>query len=141
MTDQKQAFQPRQRKFTALRKETHYPKAERMPMGELNRHYARMCRVGNVDLWETLFAIAWITLIGAIAGGVVTDSLSKSAAFVMGGFALVCFAAWYAVRDTEAETVKAIREDFKADILDTFELIEIIEDTAELEVDQRQESP
>jgi hypothetical protein len=100
-----------------------------------------MCRVGNVDLWETLFAVAWITLLGAIAGGVATDSLSGTATLVMGGFAIVCFIAWFAIRDTEAESVKAIREDFKADILDTFEFIETVETLSEaVEAEEKDQS-
>jgi hypothetical protein len=92
-------------------------------IGELRTHYERLCRVGNVDLWKVLFSGSWQVLAGAFIGAAVAES-SAQVLTPIGVAAGVAFVAWVAIRDTESETVKGIREDYKRDILDSFEVVE-----------------
>jgi uncharacterized membrane protein YccF (DUF307 family) len=91
-------------------------------MGELQAHYDRLCRVGNVDLWKVLFGGGWQVLIGAFIGA----AIASAAAIILvplGVASVLSFLAWLAIKDTEAETVGAIRSDYKKDILDSFDLV------------------
>jgi hypothetical protein len=108
---------------TIVRRKARY-KAKPMDlmMGELQAHYERLCRVGNVDFWKLLFSAAW----QVFAGGFIGAALASAPAFVLlplGVAALCTFVGWIAVKDTEAETIKGIRADYKRDILDSYEII------------------
>jgi hypothetical protein len=92
-------------------------------MGELHSHYERLCRVGNVDFWKLLFSAAWQVLLGGFIGAAIASATSP--VLVPLGIAALCtFVGWIAIKDTEAETVKGIRVDYKRDILDSYEIID-----------------
>ena len=92
-------------------------------MGELQTHYERLCRVGNVDLWKVLFSGGWQALLGAFIGAAIAHA-DAVVLWPLGVGAGLTFIAWIAVRDTESETVEGIRQDYKRDILDSYEMVE-----------------
>jgi hypothetical protein len=109
-------------KSTYKRKTKHTAAPTELMMGELKTHYDRLCRVGNVDFWKVLFAGGWQALAGAFIGAAIA-SASAIVLLPLGVGTGFSFIAWVAVRDTEAETVSAIRSDYKRDILDSFDLV------------------
>ncbi len=109
----------------ARRKPGHIAPAEDLSMGELRTHYNRLCRVGNVAFWKLLFSGGWQAFAGAFIGGAIAHA-SQALLVALAVATVGCFLGWVAVRDTEAESVKAIREDYKTDILDSIELVEVV---------------
>jgi hypothetical protein len=107
----------------ARRKARHKAEPKDLMMGELQTHYERLCRVGNVDFWKLLFSAAWQVFVGGFIGAAVA-SAPALVLLPLGVAALCTFVGWIAVKDTEAETVKGIRADYKRDILDSYEIID-----------------
>jgi hypothetical protein len=107
----------------ARRKARHKAHPEDLMMGELQTHYERLCRVGNVDFWKVLLSAAWQVFLGGFIGAAIA-SAPAVVLLPLGAAALCTFVGWIAVRDTEAETVKGIRADYKRDILDSYEIVD-----------------
>ena len=80
----------------------------------------RLRRVGRIDMWTILFAGAAQTLFGAVAGALVADvgwTVAVKIAFVV---AICSSVAFLAVRDTHADSITAIAEDYET-LLDSME--------------------
>lgn len=107
----------------ARRKARHKARPEDLMMGELQTHYERLCRVGNVDFWKVFLSAGWQVFLGAFIGAAVANAAALVLA-PLGTAGLCTFIGWVAVKDTEAETVKGIRTDYKRDILDSYEIVE-----------------
>jgi hypothetical protein len=125
MNDEPQSSSPDYKpgETVARRKARHKARPEDLMMGELQTHYERLCRVGNVDFWKVLFSAAWQVLLGGFIGAAVASA--PALVLVPLGIAAFCtFLGWIAIKDTEAETVKGIRVDYKRDILDSYEIVD-----------------
>jgi hypothetical protein len=101
-------------------------KAPEVMISELEAHHRRLERIGASDLWARFFAGLGNGLFGAGVGlAIAHDKLTYEWTVVCFGFALLSGLAFAAVRDTEAESIKAIRDDYKRDVLDSFEYVEL----------------
>ena len=94
-------------------------------MSELESHYGRLLRLGEKFPWKRLFLTLAVLLAGGIIGSVFagpgwTTLVKSSCALIV-----LCLLAWKAVSETEMEDIKAIRRDFKENILDSIELVPI----------------
>lgn len=91
-------------------------------MGELETHYKRLCRVGEENLWKSAFGLLAVVLLGGVVGAALAgpgwtwEVKSAAALTVLAGFA------WRGIAETETEGIKAIRDDYKRDILDSLVL-------------------
>lgn len=106
------------------RKAQHTANPEDLMIGELRTHYKRLCRVGHADLWRRLFSGTAALLAGGVVGAILAGPGWTTE--VKGAATLAIFSgiAWLAIQDTDAESIGGIREDYKRDILDSFEMVE-----------------
>jgi len=91
-------------------------------MSELERHYQRLCRVGQGEIWKRAFLGLSILLWGGVIGAVLAGPGWTAAVEAATLLAFVLLLASGAVQRAEAEAISNIREDFKEDILDSIEL-------------------
>ena len=111
------------------RKSSTTAKVTEVMISELQTHHRRLERVGKSDWWARFFAVLGNVLLGAGVGlGIAHDDLFYRWALVSFGFALLSGVSFIAVRNTEAESVKAICDDYKKDVLDSFEYVEMVGD-------------
>lgn len=94
---------------------------EDVMMGELESFHERLDRIGRSDLWAWLFGGLFQVALGAGVGTAIAEDGVKTTAFVCFGFALVGLLAYIGVRDTESDSIKAIKDDYKKRVLDTLE--------------------
>lgn len=98
--------------------------APNITVGELETHYRRLQRVNKGSFWKRLFGGVGTILVGGVVGALLTESGWTDEVKIAAALAAACLVAWYAVRDTEIETIGAICEDYKCDIVDSIEFEE-----------------
>ena len=98
-------------------------------MGELETHYKRLCRVGEENLWKKGFGLLAVVLLGVVVGAALAgpgwtwEVKTAAALTVLAGLG------WKGMAETETEGIKAIRDDYKEDILDSLVLEPVGGDT------------
>jgi hypothetical protein len=104
--------------------------APNVMVGELESHHRRLRRVGGGNLWKKAFGGAGAVLCGGVIGGLLTGASWTPSMKAAAGFTTLCFLAWFAIRDTEAENIDSICADYKKDILDSFvfEEVDVVEE-------------
>jgi len=100
-------------------------------MGELETHYKRLCRVGEENLWKRGFGLLAVVLLGVVVGAALAgpgwtwEVKAAAALTVLAGLG------WKGMAETESEGIKAIRDDYKEDILDSLVLEPVGGDTSD----------
>lgn len=93
-------------------------------MHELEDLYDRLGNCAEGNNWRILFAAASQILAGAAAGAWATGDASTTTVLVLFLFAAVCGLAYFAVRDTESDSVHNIHKAF-GKVLSTFVEVEV----------------
>ncbi len=122
MNDGSKSPEPISPQYRVRRSPRHVQPAENIPIGELESHYKRLCRVGEENLWKKGFGLLAVVLLGGVVGASLAGPgwtwEVKAAAVVT----VVAGLGWKGIADTESEGIKTIRDDYKRDILDSLVL-------------------
>ena len=112
------------RKVRALRSDRATALAPEVMVGELETHYRRLTRVQDGNVWKRAFGGLSALLGGGVVGALLTGTKWSAGLVGAAVAAAVSVVAWYGIRDTEAESIAAIRADYKKDIIDSIEFVE-----------------
>ncbi len=96
-------------------------------MSELESHYVRLDRVRKRRgaMWRRVFGGLSMLSLGAVAGAILAGpgwTWQVKVALIVGVLSSIT---WHAIRDTEAENLKGLCDDYKRDILDSIELVAV----------------
>jgi hypothetical protein len=88
-------------------------------MGELETHYKRLCRVGEENLWKKGFGLFAVILLGGVVGAALAGPGWTWEVKAAAALTALAGLGWKGMDETESEGIKAIRDDYKEDILDS----------------------
>lgn len=91
-------------------------------MGELRAHYKRLCRVNEENPWKRGFGLVAVILLGAVAGAYLAGPGWTWQVKCAAALAVFAGLAWKGISETESESIGAIRDDYKENILDSLVL-------------------